>query len=102
MVAQYETQLIPKAVLQRKLREWSQLLEAPESPDESERRAFRLTNNTRIAQQVSCHVIGQVVAGSPDGWTSPGISAVAGPQGLRCVTSFPRTSVGDSLVELLG
>ncbi|MGD0442587.1 MAG: PDDEXK nuclease domain-containing protein [Edaphobacter sp.] len=36
LVAQYETQMIPKTVLQQKLHEWSQMLQAPESPDEDE------------------------------------------------------------------
>jgi RecB family endonuclease NucS len=31
LVAQYETQMIPKAVLQQKLHEWSLMLQAPES-----------------------------------------------------------------------
>lgn len=35
MVAQYETQMIPKATLQQKLHEWSQMLQAPET-DEGE------------------------------------------------------------------
>jgi len=34
LVAQYETQMIPKAVLQRKLHEWSLSLQAPDSPEE--------------------------------------------------------------------
>jgi predicted nuclease of restriction endonuclease-like (RecB) superfamily len=34
LVAQYETQMIPKAVLQRKLHEWRLILEAPESSEE--------------------------------------------------------------------
>jgi len=33
LVAQYETQMIPKAVLQQKLREWSLMLEAPDGPE---------------------------------------------------------------------
>ena len=33
LVAQYETQMIPKAVLQQKLHEWSLLLEAPDAPE---------------------------------------------------------------------
>jgi len=33
LVAQYETQMIPKAVLQQKLREWSLILEAPDGPE---------------------------------------------------------------------
>ena len=33
LVAQYETQMIPKAVLQQKLREWSLMLEAPNGPE---------------------------------------------------------------------
>ena len=36
LVAQYETQMIPKTVLQQKLHEWSQMLQAPESSDEDE------------------------------------------------------------------
>lgn len=36
LVAQYETKMIPKTVLQQKLHEWSQMLQAPESPDEDE------------------------------------------------------------------
>ena len=36
LVAQYQTQMIPKTVLQQKLHEWSQMLQAPESPDEDE------------------------------------------------------------------
>lgn len=36
LVAQYETQLIPKTVLQQKLREWSLMLEAPGSHEEEE------------------------------------------------------------------
>jgi hypothetical protein len=36
LVAQYETQKIPKTVLQQKLHEWSQILQAPESPDEDD------------------------------------------------------------------
>jgi len=35
LVAQYETQMIPKAVLQQKLREWSLMLEAPDGPKEN-------------------------------------------------------------------
>ena len=34
LVAQYETQMIPKIVLQQKLHEWGQMLNAPGSPDE--------------------------------------------------------------------
>jgi hypothetical protein len=30
LVGQYETQMIPKAVLQQKLHEWSRMLEAPD------------------------------------------------------------------------
>ena len=33
LVAQYETQMIPKAVLQQKLHEWSLMLEAPGAPE---------------------------------------------------------------------
>jgi predicted nuclease of restriction endonuclease-like (RecB) superfamily len=33
LVAQYETQMIPKAVLQQKLHEWSLMLEAPDAPE---------------------------------------------------------------------
>ena len=33
LVAQYQTQMIPKAVLQQKLHEWSLLLEAPDAPE---------------------------------------------------------------------
>jgi predicted nuclease of restriction endonuclease-like (RecB) superfamily len=33
LVAQYETQMIPKAVLQQKLHEWSLMLEAPDGPE---------------------------------------------------------------------
>jgi YhcG PDDEXK nuclease domain len=33
LVAQYETQMIPKAVLQQKLHEWSMMLEAPDRPE---------------------------------------------------------------------
>lgn len=33
MVAQYETQMIPKAVLQQKLHEWSQMLQAPDAAE---------------------------------------------------------------------
>jgi predicted nuclease of restriction endonuclease-like (RecB) superfamily len=36
LVAQYETQMIPKAVLRQKLREWSLMLQAPAAPDEEE------------------------------------------------------------------
>lgn len=36
LVAQYETRLIPKAVLQQKLHEWSLMLEAPGSGEETE------------------------------------------------------------------
>lgn len=36
LVAQYETRLIPKAVLQQKLHEWSLMLEAPGSQEETE------------------------------------------------------------------
>lgn len=36
LVAQYETRLIPKAVLQQKLHEWSSMLEAPGSGEENE------------------------------------------------------------------
>jgi dethiobiotin synthetase len=36
LVAQYETQMIPKTVLQQKLHEWSQMLQVPESPGEDE------------------------------------------------------------------
>jgi predicted nuclease of restriction endonuclease-like (RecB) superfamily len=36
LVAQYETQMIPKTVLQQKLHEWSQMLQAPESADEDQ------------------------------------------------------------------
>lgn len=36
LVAQYETQMIPKAVLQRKIHEWSQMLQAPETSGESD------------------------------------------------------------------
>jgi predicted nuclease of restriction endonuclease-like (RecB) superfamily len=35
LVAQYETQMIPKAVLQEKLREWSRMLESPAPQEES-------------------------------------------------------------------
>ena len=35
LVAQYETQLIPKAVLQQKLHEWSLMLEAPDTLDKA-------------------------------------------------------------------
>lgn len=31
LVAQYETQMIPKAVLRQKLHEWSLMLQAPDS-----------------------------------------------------------------------
>ena len=34
LVAQYETQMIPKAVLQQKLHEWSLMLQAPDAPEE--------------------------------------------------------------------
>jgi len=33
LVAQYETRMIPKAVLQQKLHEWSLMLEAPDAPE---------------------------------------------------------------------
>jgi predicted nuclease of restriction endonuclease-like (RecB) superfamily len=33
LVAQYETQMIPKAVLQQKLHEWSLMLQAPDAPE---------------------------------------------------------------------
>jgi RecB family endonuclease NucS len=36
LVAQYETRMIPKAVLQQKLHEWSLMLEAPVSAEEEE------------------------------------------------------------------
>lgn len=36
LVAQYETQMIPRTVLQQKLHEWGQMLQAPESPEEDE------------------------------------------------------------------
>ena len=36
LVAQYETKMIPKSVLQQKLHEWSLLLEAPDAPEEGE------------------------------------------------------------------
>ncbi|MGA9669547.1 MAG: PDDEXK nuclease domain-containing protein [Terracidiphilus sp.] len=36
LVAQYETRLIPKVVLQQKLREWSLMLETPGSQEETE------------------------------------------------------------------
>lgn len=36
LVAQYETQMIPKTVLQQKLHEWSQMLQASESLDDDE------------------------------------------------------------------
>lgn len=36
LVAQYETRMIPKALLQRKIHEWSQMLQAPETSDESD------------------------------------------------------------------
>ena len=36
LVAQYETRMIPKAVLQQKLHEWSQMLQTPESSVEGE------------------------------------------------------------------
>ncbi len=36
LVAQYETQMIPKAVLQQKLHEWSLMLEAPDEPEGEE------------------------------------------------------------------
>lgn len=36
LVAQYETQMIPKTVLLQKLHEWSQMLQASESSDEDE------------------------------------------------------------------
>jgi hypothetical protein len=36
LVAQYETQMIPKAVLQQKLHEWSLMLEAPDKPEGEE------------------------------------------------------------------
>jgi len=34
LVAQYETQMIPKAVLQQKLHEWSLMLQAPDASEE--------------------------------------------------------------------
>jgi predicted nuclease of restriction endonuclease-like (RecB) superfamily len=36
LVAQYETRMIPKAVLQQKLHEWSLMLEAPDAPEGDE------------------------------------------------------------------
>lgn len=36
LVAQYETRMIPKAVLQQKLHEWSLMLEAPDTSEEEE------------------------------------------------------------------
>ena len=36
LVAQYETRMIPKAVLQQKLHEWSLMLEEPVSAEEEE------------------------------------------------------------------
>jgi predicted nuclease of restriction endonuclease-like (RecB) superfamily len=36
LVARYETQMIPKAILQRKLHEWSLMLEAPGAPEGEE------------------------------------------------------------------
>ncbi len=36
LVAQYETRMIPKTVLQQKLHEWSRMLQAPDAPEENE------------------------------------------------------------------
>jgi predicted nuclease of restriction endonuclease-like (RecB) superfamily len=36
LVAQYETRMVPKAVLQQKLHEWSRMLQAPDAPEEDE------------------------------------------------------------------
>ena len=36
LVAQYQTKMISKSVLRQKLHEWSQMLQAPESPEEDE------------------------------------------------------------------
>jgi len=36
LVAQYQTQMIPRSVLQQKLHEWSQMLQAPESSEQDE------------------------------------------------------------------